>query len=437
MRLILPLAFASSLIAGSATAEPCALDRTFRDSGIARDPAPQSLGKFDAVARDPRGGYLAAGAGDTGEAPYFTVVFVARYLPNGALDPGYGNAGFARWQEVPEDGTPDNAAQSKVQGIAVAADGSVLVLGYQVLASAALDLQLWRFSPSGALDTDYGDNGVSHLRCGASPFDAFAFTLPHLMVDEAGRALVTLGQGSAVVALRLRSDGSADPVFGTTAPGCSRFDRNIRWPGGIVRRPSGYEIAGGSSGQLWSLRFDDVGAPDPGYGIAGLVTVSAPSLGVVRSAALQGNRIVLGTTSGYDLAAVRLETTGALDATFAGGGIRSVPMPDREFDTAFAQDIAVAGDGRLAVVGLYDETADPQEMLVALLDPDGQDPAAGCDAGNRIALPPKGATARALGATFDGDRLVVVGGASDRGYVRDETAVAVLAPGVLFRNGFD
>ena len=98
---------------------------------------------------------------------------------------------------------------------------------------------------------------------------------------------------------------------------------------------------------------------------------------------------------------------------------------------------------QMASVGHYVQFGGPESLPsggfgVALMDADGQDPAAGCDAGNRVAVSAqKGADARGFGVAFDGDRVVLVGGASERGYQRDETAIAVLAPGVLFRNGFD
>lgn len=430
--------FLSLFAAAAASAEPCGLDATFRDGGVAHDPAPQALGKFDAVARDPRGGYLAAGEGDTGESPYFTVVFVARYLRDGSLDAGYGNGGFARWQETPEDGAPDNASLSKVDDVAAAPDGSALVLGYQVLTTDAVDIQLWRFTSAGAIDTGFGDAGVAHLQCGATPFDASDYALPRLLLDESGRAVVTTQRGTRVVVMRVRSDGAPDPAFGSESPGCSTFDRQVRQPAGVVRRGAGYELAGGRDGQVWTLRIDAAGAPDATYGTAGLVTTTAPAVHFVSAIALQGDRLVLGAESGDDLAAVRLTTAGALDASFAGGGVRAVPMPDEPSDQEFAQDLAVAEDGRIAVAGLYDTFDEPGELLVALMDADGQDPAAGCDAGNRVAVSAqKGADARGFGVAFDGDRVVLVGGASERGYQRDETAIAVLAPGVLFRNGFD
>ena len=183
--------------------------------------------------------------------------------------------------------------------------------------------------------------------------------------------------------------------------------------------------------------------PDPGLDVVGLllgdqVVELAVQVRNRQHGQHPGDRLVLGAQSGDDLAAVRLTTVGALDASFAGGGVRGVPMPDEPSDQEFAQDLAVAEDGRIAVAGLYDTFDEPGELLVALMDADGQDPAAGCDAGNRVSVSAqKGADARGFGVAFDGDRVVLVGGASERGYQRDETAIAVLAPGVLFRNGFD
>ena len=126
---------------------------------------------------------------------------VARFWPDGQLDPAFGRGGISSHVQSPHS--------FDVAGIAVQADGSIVVVG------SAVDQRLRegyfalaRFLPSGAPDPGFGNAGylATSLRAGAY---SFLQTADHKLV-LAGR----LFEGTIVA--RLLPSGELDAGFGAT-----------------------------------------------------------------------------------------------------------------------------------------------------------------------------------------------------------------------------
>jgi uncharacterized delta-60 repeat protein len=138
-------------------------------------------------------------------------VGVARYLPNGLLDPTFGSGGVVV--------TPGRVAESGC-GVAVTSGGKILVVGAESTPGyrgygATSQFHLVRYLPSGALDAEFGAGGV----VGTSFAGMYAWSCS-VAVQRDGRilaggtAFVTMTEGSAKFALaRYTSSGKLDKTF--------------------------------------------------------------------------------------------------------------------------------------------------------------------------------------------------------------------------------
>ena len=92
-------------------------------------------------------------AGTAGGWPLESQFVVLRYLPDGSLDPSFGDDGVA---------TADFGAEAKAYAVAIQPDGRIVAAG-----EAEEAIGLARFLPDGTLDTSFGSGGL--VRTDASP----------------------------------------------------------------------------------------------------------------------------------------------------------------------------------------------------------------------------------------------------------------------------
>jgi uncharacterized delta-60 repeat protein len=278
------------------------LDPGFGDGGqvlTAVDPE-TGAGRNDiahAVAIDPYERIVVAG--ETGAL--FKDIALVRYLPDGSLDPGFGDGGIV---------VTDLGGDDRANAVAVAADGSVLVAGsgWQMggdTGAIAENFGLVRYAPDGSLDPGFGDGGV-------------------VTTDFRGGSDRAFG-------VAIRTDGSI--VAGGTAQlggGCS---------------PSACERYG-----FGLASYTAAGVLDPAFGDQGLIAPDfVTSSGGYALALLDDGTVALAGHVGN-------EDFGLLFATSAGGllpleGGEAVRIdfnggPDRAFGVAAAPDgsVLLAGD---------------------------------------------------------------------------------------------
>ena len=147
--------------------ETGALDPAFDGDGKASVPSsPASfLGEgVTAMALDPEGRPLLLGV--TGS--------VRRLLETGALDPGFGEEGFARVA----------VSESSASDLAVAPSGRIMVAG-RGLVGTGQEAFLGRLRPRGTTDPSFASGGVARENYTAASADARAMT-----IDQAGRYLL-------------------------------------------------------------------------------------------------------------------------------------------------------------------------------------------------------------------------------------------------------
>jgi len=144
-----------------------ALDTSFAGKGWSTFAATNNTNYFTAIAIDSLQNIVAGGRADTVVArkgPFFTDMLLARFLPNGTLDPAFGTGGKAV-QDI--TGTFD-----VIHGLAIETDGHVIVCAEATATDfTSSDTVVSRFNADGTLDTAFGINGFTFTNY---PF-AYAF----------------------------------------------------------------------------------------------------------------------------------------------------------------------------------------------------------------------------------------------------------------------
>ncbi len=331
------------------------LDTDFGTNGVVVTPIGAGDESIQALALQGDGKIVVAGYSDNGSNNDFVL---ARYNGSGALDTDFGTNGVVV--------TPVGAGDESIQALALQGDGKIVVAGYSDNGSNN-DFVLARYNGSGALDTDFGTNGVVVTPIGAG--------------DESIQALVLLGDGKIVVAgysdngsnndfalARYNGSGALDTDFGTngvvTTPVGSQDDAAyalaLQGDGKLVA--AGYSDNG--SNDVFALaRYNSNGTLDTTFsGDGKQTTVIGTGDSSARALILQPDGKLAAAGSSYisashrtDFALARYNGSGALDTDFGVSGVMTVEVGDSYcFDSA--QGLARQTDGRLVAAGSSDNS---------------------------------------------------------------------------------
>ena len=219
------------------------------------------------------------------------LIVLARFKPDGGLDPSFGTAGRV---VVGSLGTGSNTP------IAMARqdDGKIVVEGLVRPAVGALaDYRMFvaRFLEDGALDPGFGPSGT-----GYHVFDSLPVMddgTGDIVVQPDGRIVVlAIHLDSDFILLRLMTDGNLDPGFGIG--GVTRFTFGI--PGGVawslLLSPMGHFYVGGYAGSDFALaKLKSNGFLDEGFGRRGTVLTdihASSDDGIYALAFYPGDRII-------------------------------------------------------------------------------------------------------------------------------------------------
>jgi uncharacterized delta-60 repeat protein len=124
---------------------------------------------------------------------------LARYMPDGSLDPSFGTGGEA----IVTLGTSDAAAVA----LAIQTDGTIVTAG----TNGGRDFVLMRFAPDGTLDPSFGSGGIARTPV---PTAAQSVLLRSMVLGPDGEILVAGSDGAQWVIARFLADGSRDETFG-------------------------------------------------------------------------------------------------------------------------------------------------------------------------------------------------------------------------------
>ncbi len=327
------------------------LDPTFGTGGTVTLDFGGSTDQAFAVALQPDGMIVVAG----GAGPDFGL---ARYRPDGTLDPTFGTGGKVTTRFGLFGGG------TGAHGVAVQADGKIVLAGTTFGSTTQLDFGLARYNPNGSLDATFGTGGkvTTHFRPPIGSVDlGLAIALqPDGKIVAAGTSFGATGGTFALV--RYTATGSLDGTFGSGGKVTTGFGGNQDEADAVAVQPDGKIVAAGKTGgqpfDFALARYNGDGTLDSTFGTAGKATTDFAGSPEDKAHAIvlqpdgtivvAGETLHGGTAPSFDFALARYEGDGTLDPTF--GTARTVTTDfGGHNDHAFA--IALQPDGNIVAAG--------------------------------------------------------------------------------------
>ncbi len=311
--------------------------------------------------------------------------WVARFLPDGAIDSSFGSGGVYTGFEVGSD------TASSVSDIIQVSDDSLLVLASS---STPSNVQYLRaLAASGAIDSSFGGGGdavitepIRRVRARSSgylvsgyddivalsstgvvdPSFSLATGLPSnigdMAVDVSDRIILGGYDPAGFTISRLLPDGALDTSFGTggsttVAHPVGTDDPVIRhiklFPdnGGVAMGVSNFGDYAQNTTVL--LRFGADGLPDNGFGTAGLAPFLGNGVaGFVSGLVLQEDGMIVGSgsiridTNSFEQVLKRFNSDGSVDTSFGAAGTVALEESARAviLDAAAGRALILAND---------------------------------------------------------------------------------------------
>ena len=335
------------------------IDRSFGDDGQASF----QYGGTNTVAESlevlPDDRVVLVGGGVSGGSFH---MLVARLLPEGQIDTGFGAGGFRVVQR---------GIASALTDLVVDGSGRIIATG-TVENGVTTDAILLRLTAAGARDRSFGNRGTTTIETPTSDIARAAA----IELTSTGRYVVAgeeLGTGASITAwiARVRPSGRLDTAFGNggvTVVAQETAMRNL--PIALVLGPSDRILLLTHHGdELLIARvdaFSATGVPDPAFGTNGGVDIPPFEGGWAqagRGALLVDGRgrILVGLSEeadrGRDATVVALRSTGRIDRSFSADGAVTF-----DYDWETESDIRAmtfAGDRLYAVGEAFDPFFDP------------------------------------------------------------------------------
>jgi uncharacterized delta-60 repeat protein len=285
----------------------------------------------------------------------------------GILDPTFGNNGMV----LTTFGT-NNTLPRVVQGLP---NGQIITLCrvYQ----SSLDIGLVRYNSDGSLDQTFGTEGTLIIDLN----NASVENPSHMEVLSNGKILINGVSDGDLFLLRLNSDGSIDPDFGTN--GYVIYDINAGtddYAGSFAVRPSGeiimvgyaYDGPGGGSGCV--VQFTENGILDDSFGTNGKLQINNVNniVEILTDIALSpsGDAFVMGSINQLNVTdnvyIYCVSPNGTLNTAFNGIGYKLLAIGDGD-DSAGC--LAVLSSGKIIVAGITEVEND--NPFIVQLEPDG------------------------------------------------------------------
>ena len=237
------------------------LDLNFGNNGIVTTDFNTGNDAAFALILQPDGKLVAAGQAEV--TPGNLDFALARYLPNGTLDPDFGNGGKVT---TPISGNGDIAFALILQP-----DGKLVAAGQQLEGGGSSNFALVRYLPNGLLDLNFGDQGKV-----ITDFDG-GDDIAHALILQPDGKFVAAGfvsaEGNNFGLARYLPNGSLDPDFGNGGKVITSFSAGVDIANALILQPDGKLVAAGISDSDFALaRYLSNGTLDPNFGTGGKVT---------------------------------------------------------------------------------------------------------------------------------------------------------------------
>ncbi|MDS4056736.1 LamG-like jellyroll fold domain-containing protein, partial [Accumulibacter sp.] len=247
---------------------------------------------------------------------------------------------------------PAGSVGGEAYSVVVQADGKIITAGYRNDAGQ-LDIQLIRCNADGSVDTGFGNNGSVVTAIGAGGDFAWEMAL-----QADGKILVAgesyNGSNSDFALVRYNTDGSLDASFGSGGKVTTAIGSGNEQAMGLAVQADGRIVLAGWSGSDFALaRYNTDGSLDAGFGAGGKVVTSYGANSGAYSVAVQpdGKIVLAGSIwngSNYDVAVLRYNTNGTLDAGFGSAGKVTTAVGTGH---DFSYGLALQADGRIVLTG--------------------------------------------------------------------------------------
>jgi uncharacterized delta-60 repeat protein len=329
------------------------LDTIFGSGGAVTLNVPSDVAYFNDVAIQPNGDIVAVGnvavTNTTSDS-----LFIARFLPNGALDTTFGTGGKVFV-------TITSSSPEAAEAVAIQPDGKIVVAGYADSGTSGnSQFALIRLTTAGSLDSTFGSSGVVKTSIGTGTVDtASALVLqPDGGIVVAGQTNNPTSKVSAFALVRYTAAGSLDSTFGTggivsTSTGGLDFARAIAIQADLKIVVAGHATVG-SAGAFALARYNTNGSLDGTFGSTGtkVDSIATDSYGLTSLAIQANGKIVAaGTTvvnANEAFAVIRYNADGSRDATFGTNGTTTTNFSTgSDIPTA----LVINGSGAIAVAG--------------------------------------------------------------------------------------
>jgi uncharacterized delta-60 repeat protein len=230
---------------------------------------------------------------------------LARYLPDGSLDPSFGSGG----KVVSDAGQVARGASALVRQ----RDGKLIVTGGVYLDSRPPQFGLVRFNRDGSLDTSFGSDGIAHAVVGLYSYPNAVALQGDGKIVAAGTWEDTDGTFNWGVA-RWFGDGTLDQTFGH---GGVVATKTASWAAGVAVQPNGKIVTAGdtyphdfSSAVVTLIRYRTNGDLDLSFGKDGIVTTTygdvAYNHGVALALQPDGKVLVAGISAALPISSAQV-----------------------------------------------------------------------------------------------------------------------------------
>jgi uncharacterized delta-60 repeat protein len=319
------------------------LDTTFSEDGKVTTDISSTFDSGTSVVIQTDGKILLAGTGNYDFA-------LVRYNSDGTLDTTFDSDG----QVTTEVGPYADSGES----VTLQTDGKIIVAGYSYSTSGEDDFSLVRYNSDGSLDTTFGSNGKVITSSSS--------------IDDKGESVILQSDGKILVAgssqnssyydfalARYNSDGSLDTTFGSDGKVMTDLSGLYDFAYSVAIQTDGKILmagrsAGNSGYDLALVRYNSDGSLDATFDGDGKVTTAT---GVdnpyhITGITIQANGKILvagSSTNGSntDFALVRYNSDGSIDTTFGSDG--KVTTDFGSYDAGYS--VTLQEDGKIVVSG--------------------------------------------------------------------------------------
>ncbi|SVB02553.1 uncharacterized protein METZ01_LOCUS155407, partial [marine metagenome] len=361
-----------------------------------------------------------------------TVLLLVVAVPSAGAAPGDLDSGFSSDGKLLTDiGTTDSG-----RAVAIQSDGKIVVAGYALM-GGSYDFAVARFDSDGSLDTAFSSDGLVAVDLSSTHELAYG-----VAIQSDGKILIVGttdygGVNTDFGVIRLTPTGALDTTFssdGIVAVGVGSgndyaTDVEIASDGDVVIVGYGHN---GSNWDVAAIRLDSSGNLDTGFSSDGKALYAVGSghdYGYGLDIASVGDLLVTGSShngSDDDVLVLRLDGNGNLDTAFDADGIWTADIGSGTADVGWG--IIEASDGDVLVGGSSDG-GDDDVLAVRLTASGVPDTAFSGDGKVTVAIGSANDVGYGISEQVDGS--VVVAGTSYDGSAEDVAVVRFTASGVL------